>query len=245
MRLSTPKRTRSYRPSAESIADAKATVARLTGVRLDAAQVANLDDAEAAELVQLTWRITHDEHGQQATNRSRLSPKEARRWEALIEGAAEASGHFQRLRERASTKTKLNELARKARTPRREPWEPPVGSVVFLSADLIPMLEDAAPALWISHLGVLTLVLAQIENGIPLSPGARFEGAEDDDLVLVLDRNWGLGSKFDPDGHGLGGWEKRLAHLSRNGWLHIEHRGHEIHVRRGRRALRAVKEGQS
>jgi hypothetical protein len=71
---------RSNRPLPEAVAAMRATVTRLTGVRLEAEHVANLDDGECRELIELTGKIGRDNDGQPAAmNRSRLSAKEARR----------------------------------------------------------------------------------------------------------------------------------------------------------------------
>jgi hypothetical protein len=243
MKLSPPKRQREYPVAPEALANARAVIFRLTGIRVDPSHIQNLDLNERHELVSLTSKIGRDESGQPAgTNLNRLSPKERRRWEALIEGATLNPGHFQHQREQADTNATLEALARKSRTPHRESWQPPVGAVVLLSEDLLSHLDRPDPALWLSDLGVLVFLLVQLENGIALSPGARFEGAGDE-LALVLDRRLGLGVRFDPEGE-LGGWEKRLKHLARNSWLLIEDRGPEVRVRRGKRTLRAVKESK-
>jgi hypothetical protein len=239
MKLSPPKIQRSYRPSRESLAGAGDVVMRLMNVRLTVGQLDTLDDGEAAEFVELIRKVERDENGERSTNPTRLGRRERARLETLIEACIETPGYFAHLRQQADTTATLEAMARKARTPNREAWQPPVGSVVLLSKDLLESLDRPDPALWLAHLAVLALVLAQIENGIALSPGARFEGGEHE-LALVLDRRLGLGERYDPDGV-FGGWEKRLEHLALNEWLVVEHRGHEVLVRRGRRVLRAVK----
>jgi hypothetical protein len=78
MKLSPPRRTRTYRPSSESLASMRATVTRLTGIRIEAG-INNLDDAEASELLELTRK----------TSATRTAGR-ARTWSACRRRSADA-----------------------------------------------------------------------------------------------------------------------------------------------------------
>ena len=129
----------------------------------------------------------------------------------------------------------------KVASPRRERWQPPVGSVVLLSDDLMAFLDRPDPALEVVDLGVLLLIASQIANAKALSPGARIEG-HGDSAALVLDHTFGLGVKYDPDGR-VGNFQQIIGHLCGNGWLATERVGHETHLRLGSRLLKAAKKG--
>jgi hypothetical protein len=241
--LSRPKTSRSYRPNNETLAGTRATITRLTGVRLDASHVANLDDGECRELVELTNKLHRGEDGQLAgTNRMRLSPKETRRWEALIEGAIEAPGHFRRLREQADTKQTLAHLARKAMMPPTRPALLPAGSVV-LPPDLWEHLAHGeGTILGFEEVAVLVVVAASLENAGALGPHSRVEPGEDDTPVLVLHADFGFGARLDPDDRLASSWKRALSQLEANDWLVVTTEGQEIRVSRGRLLKKAVKE---
>ena len=81
-----PTRNRPNPPRYEEAFEAKQLIHRLTGLRVE--NLDALDDAEASELVELTLAHVRDEEGRPTgLNRNRLSAKDKRRWEDLIEGA--------------------------------------------------------------------------------------------------------------------------------------------------------------
>jgi hypothetical protein len=111
----------------------------------------------------------------------------------------------------------------------------PQGSIV-LGADLLDQLDGAAPCLGFEELGLLLLVLCQLEHAKAFGPRSRIEPGDDDGPVLVLDQNYGCGTQFDPDMRLGSTWTRALDQLAANGWLDVTKNGHEIRVRRGRRA---------
>jgi hypothetical protein len=194
MKLSGPKR-RIERPVArEALSSARATITRTMAVALTSEHVAHLDLREQAELVALARRIEQDEDGQRSTNLTRLSAKELRRLETLIEAGIEAPGHFAKKRQQADTAATLEALAVRARRPGPCARFEESGAVILPRKWAFEFLRDGT--LWLEHVTVLVLLLTLFENQEPVTYGISFEeGGE----VIALDTNLFLGGDIDPD----------------------------------------------
>ncbi len=198
-----------------------------------------LDEDETYELAELV-RKAHDSAGGLAW--SRLSRRELSKLERLIEKSCGSRDVFAQVREQFELRTRAAELRKRAaRPPRRPRWEE--DGAVVLPRELFDWLNRPDPILELTDIALYVLMLFQLENATPLTPGGRLEGMGDD-CAVVVDTRLGIGMKFDPDAR-FAHWQKDLEHLERNGLLALERRGHELLVRRGRRAIAVAKGRQA
>jgi hypothetical protein len=165
-------------------------IQRWLGVKVD---VGRLDADEVNELMQLVAIVTRVDAivGQpaldiRAWNIGALDKKETKRFERLVEKAADAKGWFKQRRQEervASLKSELFEHARLASRPQRVKYVTPgtvqIPGYVF-GADW--MMGDNA--FGIAELGLLVWVLGVLDNKVE-TVGAHFDG---DEIVIEIDR---------------------------------------------------------
>jgi len=167
-------------------------------------------------------------------NTTRLSRRELRTWEKLVEKAAAAPGAFDKAREAGQLAVKVAELATRARKPAPRPVLAEEGSVTLPREWVLDFVRDGI--LQPEDLAVLVFILAMFENGQTLSRGTRFEG----DTLLISD----LGL-FDADQDPMtrfGAWHEALKHLATNNFVDVERFGPTWRVKLGSRSLRARKQ---
>jgi hypothetical protein len=227
------------RPKPDDLRSVSDHIVRLTaaapvegGLRIDWDR---LDDNEAGELVELTRKADDRVEGFRL---NRLSAKELRRWESLVEVGADAPGVFASAREEAELRAATAELAAQARRPSPRPRYEEAGAIVLPRGLTFDLLTQKGETLWIEHLGLLVWTLAALENGVALNPRGRIEGGGDD-AVLVIDMSMGIGVKFHDD-ETMGRWLEYFAHLGTLELLRVERRGRELLVGRGRLVLEAA-----
>jgi hypothetical protein len=215
-------RSRDFRIPDEQTRAARATITRRTGFRVD---VRRLDARQQGDLVSLASK---QEHGDP------LDHDEQRRWETLVEIAADKRGFFAAARGIAAQAAKLREGEIKARRPKPRPlWEEQ--GAVTLPAVVFDHLANGV--LWVDDLAALVYALAQLERGELLSRQARFDGE-----TLVLRRDYGLFAA-DHDPEGRIGWKETLNNLDRVGWLDVTYQAGEVRIRRGPLAAK-VRQGK-
>src|SRR5205823_6228013 len=143
----TKSRRRRRRPSSDALAGVRAEIVRRFGVRLKAADLDQLDDDAAREVVELVRRL-HSE------SREPLSGKERAKLERLIGEAAGVADLFARRREAQAAESKFAELARRAKLPGSRPLVEQPGSV-RIPAVAFAHLDRPDPAFFVSELGLL------------------------------------------------------------------------------------------
>jgi hypothetical protein len=237
-------RTRSRRtaapkpPTDEALAVARAALGRLTnlGARLD---LDRLEVGEQHELVELIKKARPDDEGEPNIGVRRLhdldllSKKDRRKLEALVERAAGVgAGLFEAERQALEDQAEMEALAVEARRPSARPRYEERGAVVLPKEWALDYVRDGY--LHISHVALLVVLVAALENGETLAPRGHFEDAG---ATLVLVRSGPLPVAADEDQRLLAGWRKQLDHLAYCGFFEVEKRGNEIRVRRGQRLL--------
>ena len=199
-----------------------------TGVDLD-----RLEDDEQRDLVALIDKATRDILG--GSNLSRLSAKETRRYETLVEKTAGQHGAFAAERDAAALRDKARALARRATRTAR----PKQGG----EASLFETVGDhlARNILHAEHVACLGIVLAQLLDGKTLAPEARIEGGGDDVTLVVHDRFGLIGA--DRDQHDLvaGRWRDAVQHLHRNNYVTLTKQGPEWRIGLSPRTLKALR----
>jgi hypothetical protein len=164
---------RQGRRRSDEIAFIRHSVTRACGLRPD---LDRLDDDELNELRALVQEIRSGaEPGIGRSSPGYLEAKERRRWELLVEKACASPGHFARERTREAAE---KAAAERARTPSPHPRYESPGTIVLpdIVFDWIQNGDMQA-----SHLLVLMLVLAMIENKAPVH---RYAGVEDDAVIV-------------------------------------------------------------
>ena len=231
MKLKTKTKPKAKRLPADQRSIVGASVRKGTGLPVD---LALLGGHEQHELHALVLKIAAgSEQGVVRTSASYLDERDRKRYEALVEKAAELPGHFAKQRDDATMRTKLRELARRVNQPPPRPRYEEPGAVVVPRETVFEFVRDGI--LWVEHLGLFVFLLGQLENGEALSPGARVE-----DGALVVNRT-GLGVRFfDEDCAAAAAWRRHLDHLVANHLLAVEAKGQELWIRRGPRALAVI-----
>jgi hypothetical protein len=169
--LQTPRKSRLRN---EDVAFVRHSVTRACGLRPD---LARLEDVELSELRALVLEIRSGaDQGVERSSPEYLDAKAQRRWEQLVEKAAEKPGWFSAQRARAK---RDHEQQQKKMTPSRQPrWEQP-GVIAFPPLILQAMQEGNLGAV---HLLVLMVVLAAIENKCDVHAYMRYD--EDGSVVV-------------------------------------------------------------
>jgi hypothetical protein len=212
-------------------------IARFTGLKVNADL---LDEDERRALHALVRQATE---GGGFGIEERLGRRQRTKFEKLVEKAAGLEpGTFQKERDSAALRARAAALATEARRPPRRPrWEEQ-GAVVLKRQWAFEWVRDGV--LFVDHLGLLTLLIAQFENGESLSRHVVFEGSGDS-ATLVVDGRWGLVPEhLDPEGR-FTGWRKLLDHLAVNHFVEVESQGPKLRIRRGTRLLDLTKARRS
>jgi hypothetical protein len=205
-------------PAWETLRACTYEIARRTSALPDGSlrvDLRNLEGSEAAELVALV-------------DQGALNDRETRRYEELLERAADKPGLFSRLRDLEGIAASARDLRR---TMARRPFsrQEESGLLAEIGAHLENGYLDADSTV------VLVAVLAQFATGVPLAPRARMEAG-----VLIVHTSFGiLGADRDPESH-LARWRKAVEHLARNSWLSVTPSGNEIRIALGPRAKRVM-----
>jgi hypothetical protein len=220
----------------ERLAAARNQIQSSLGIKIDPER---LDHDEQVALLELAHGCRAGaEPGVHRFNPQQLGRKERSRLEALVEKGAAKPGLFKRHREEATLKQRTAELATRARRPSARPrWEER-GAVVLPRETAFEFLRDGI--FFLEHFGLLVYLLAQFENGEALAPRSYFDGD-----TLVIDRNVGIGARFDPEGRMTPRWRETFDHLVANGWFTADTSGSGVRVTRGPRAIAATKGGSA
>jgi hypothetical protein len=211
MPLQTKARTR--RPRREDVAFVRDSVTRACGLRpnLDV-----LDDGELAELRQLVQEIraSADDDVERSDPGALGDLLKLRRWETLVAKAAgRPSDFFDRAREQAAADAAK---AERKRRPSKHPRLVEAGTTQIPAAVFRGMQDGELDA---THLLVLTLVLAMIENGAGLHRFAQVDG----DAVVVPTAEH-LVAPIDPEGD-ISGVSRALRELGDADVLAVERHG--------------------
>jgi hypothetical protein len=206
-------------PAWETLRACTYEIARRTSALPDGSlrvDLRKLEGSEAAELVALV-------------DQDALTDRETRRYEELLERAADKPGLFSRLRD-------LEGITAAARDLRRTVVRRPFSKTE--ERGLLAEVSDHVQRglLHTDHVLVLVTVLSQLATGVALAPHARVE----DGPVLVVRKDFGLvRGNHDPHSQ-LTRWVASLAHLERNGWTGVTTVGNEIRIELGPRAKRVM-----
>jgi len=170
-----------------------------------------------------------------------LSDEEQGRLRELVARAAGDPELFQRRNKEREMRIKKAQLLERVRKPDAKRRYDKAGSL-RAPPELFTHLSLKPPALDLRCLGLLTFLLAQLENNACLCPDGRIEG-EGAAMRLVIGPP-GLGARFDELGQFIG-WRKDLDHLVANGWFVVEKSNEAWRVGKGRRLLAIDDEASS
>jgi hypothetical protein len=199
-----------------------------------AIEAGRLSESEQKRLIELV-----DTAGQgRSWSWSRLSDKQRRELEGLIEKGSNQRGVF----EGARTAEEIRSLAESAHIDSvRRPLTRKQETSIFV--ELGRCIESG----WLQapHVAVLALVLVSFSTGRPLGPRGRVESLDSGEPALLVDAQFGpFSGELDPEGQLGPRWAQAADHLVANEWLAITKNGREWWVSPGRR-LRAVMSGRA
>jgi hypothetical protein len=194
-----------------------------------------LDEGEQRRVLELLGKGS--EGRPRSWSWARLSNREARDLERLIEKGADAEGAFENDRRAAEIRRLAAEAHREAvRRPLRRSEEHGFFAEVARCVELG----------WLSapDVGLLALVVTSMVAGRPLGrSGGRVERL-DGETVLVVNATMGpFGGDFDGEGQLSARWRQSLDHLELNEWFRVAKVGSQWTVAPGRR-LQAAMEGR-
>src|SRR5436309_6490106 len=154
-----PGKRRRWPVEPDVLANARASVARATGVRIDTKL---LDEDERHRLVGLVRKIEASaEPGAIACDPDALGARERKTYERLVAKAGGLpSNHFAKAREDAKLQARVEELAREAMRPAPRPRYEEPGSVTF-PKETYDLLRRGA--IWLEDIAVLYLLTACFE----------------------------------------------------------------------------------
>jgi hypothetical protein len=224
---------RKQRPNNDQLRQVAMSLQRWVAIGSHELDWSRLSDDEAATVVELHAKIREgEEPGITRSDPRHLGDRDRRRYERLV---AKAFGRrddlFEKAEEEAKMKTKLAELAyRVARPPARPKWEEQ-GAVVLRPLWVGPWVRDGV--LFVEHIALLVIVLAQLEAGVAFAPRARI-----DRDALVINTTFGPIGADRTDV--IWDWQPLLKHLAANRLLAIEPVGNEWRIRRGPRVLEII-----
>jgi hypothetical protein len=188
-----------------------------------------LSDAETADLYALTREA---EEGEGGFSLERLGDKKAAKWERLVGKGSGIPDFFSDYRATAEVQALATEALRKtARRPFTRQEE--VGLLGVLGEQVLRGYLHA------EHVSVATIILIQIQTGVPLSPHSRVDrvGGEP---VLTIDSGFGLvGGAHDPNAT-FATYRDSLDHLQVNGWFDVARSGPEWRISLGWRSKAAM-----
>lgn len=194
-----------------------------------------LPSEDHAELAALVRTVASDGGGADWT---KLGRRQTRRLESLLAvGAGHPPDFFDLRRHEADVMRQFKELDVKSR--RRNPLKRRQEMDWFQ----VMHAKLASGHLFVSHVSILTYVVAVLQTGKPLGPTQAIEG-NGDDAVLAFDQSWSIIPGAIDGEDSLMRWRIQVEWLAEHDWLTLRRTGPTWRVGLGKATLVALRHGQ-